>query len=281
MSNSPQGAAPGSSTLPRPRTLSRRDISAALATGWRSFRAMPGPSVAFAALFALIGLALLGVAGLLGMSPMALPLAGGFMLVGPALLSGFFRLAVIHADGGRPRLRDGFAALAGAPPGVWLVALLCAFLFLIWITDAAVLYAMMIGAEDLPYDLAWLGRWPHHVLMFELWGALMGSVLAFIILAVSAFSVPLLHERRAGLVAAVHASVRAVFGNLVVCVAWGVLLAAATLLSILLLPLLTVVLPVLAYASFALYRRAFPLPDAAPRAPPLQGEVAEDSPPGA
>jgi len=262
MSRPPPGAAPDNSAALTPHSISRRDIAAALRAGWHSFAAMPGPSMAFAALFALIGLLLLGALGVLGMSPMALPLAGGFMLVGPALLTGFFRLAVLQAAGARPRLGDAFAALSGAPPALWLVALLCAFLFLIWITDAAVLYAMIIGAEHLPYDLAWLGRWPHQVLMFELWGALMGSVLAFIILAVSAFSVPLLHERRAGLVAAVHASVRAVFANLPACIAWGVLLAGATLLSILLLPLLTVVLPVLAYASFALYRSVFPPPGA-------------------
>jgi len=38
-------------------------------------------------------------------------------------------------------------------------------------------------------------------------------------------------------------------------------LTSATLVSILLLPLLIVVLPVLAYASFGLYRKVFPLPE--------------------
>jgi uncharacterized membrane protein len=211
--------------------------------------------MAFAALFALIGLLVLVAVGAFGVAPMALPIASGFMLIGPALLTGFFRLAVIHAAGRRPRLTDAFTAFAGAPAGLWLVALLCAFLFLIWITDAAVLYTVMIGAEHLPYELPWLLRLQQQVVAFELWAALMGSVLAFIILAIS---VPLLHERRAGLVPAVHASARAVFGNFAICIAWGLVLTGATLLAILLLPLLTVVLPVLAYASFALYRKVFP-----------------------
>lgn len=241
-----------------PRPISSADIADAMVTGWRTFRAVPMASMAFAALFALIGLLVLVAVGAFGVAPMALPIASGFMLVGPALLTGFFRLAVIHAAGRRPRLMDAFTAFAGAPAGLWLVALLCAFLFLIWITDAAVLYTVMIGAEHLPYEMSWLLRLQQQVVAFELWAALMGSVLAFIILAISAFSVPLLHERRAGLVAAVHASVRAVFGNFAICIAWGLVLTGATLLSILLLPLLTVVLPVLAYASFALYRKVFP-----------------------
>ena len=211
----------------------------------------------FATLFALIGLTLLVAVGEFGIAPMALPFAGGFMLVGPALLTGFFRLTAMVAEGRRPRLFDAFPAFVHAPAGLWLVALLCAFLFLIWITDAAILYAVMIGNEYQGMD--WIVGPQANTVAFELWGMLMGSVLAFVILAISAFSVPLLHERRAELVQAVNASVRAVFANFPVVIGWGLILTAATFVSILLLPLLTVVLPVLAYASFNLYRKVFPI----------------------
>jgi len=241
-----------------PGRFSISDIVDALRTGWYVFRSIPATSMAFATLFALIGLVLLAALGRFGVSPMALPFAGGFMLVGPALLTGFFRLFAIRAGAGDPRLVDAFSAFARAPAGLWLVALICSFLFLIWLTDAAVLYVVMIGPEHLPYELPWLIGLHSHVVAFELWGALMGSLLAFIILAISAFSVPLLHEGRAGPVQAVHASVRAVFRNFLTSVAWGLVLTGATMLSILLLPLLTVVLPVLAYASLALYRKVFP-----------------------
>ncbi len=252
-----QDAIPNSASL-SPGRFSATDIASAVATGWRTFRRLPGPSIAFASLFALIGLLLLTAVGHFGISPMALPFAGGFLLLGPALLTGFFRLAALSAGGHKPRLRDAVAAFARAPAGLWMVAGVCAFLFLIWITDAAVLYAFMIGAEHLPYDLPWLISLQRHVVRFELWGALMGSVLAFTIFSISAFSVPLLHEGRANLVQAVHASVGAVLANLLPAVAWGLLLTVTILLSILLLPLLTVVLPVLAYASFAIYQRVFP-----------------------
>jgi uncharacterized membrane protein len=241
-----------------PRRFAISDIADALRLGWRTFRSAPAASMAFASLFTLIGLILLAMVGHLGLSPMALPFAGGFMLVGPALLTGFFRLATISAQGPRPGILDAFAAFVHAPAGLWMVALVCSFLFLIWITDAAVLYAFMIGAEHLPYDLPWLIRIERHIISFELWGALMGSVLALIIFAISAFSVPLLHEGRANPVQAIHASVRAVFGSFPASIAWGVVLTGTTLLSILVLPLLLVTLPVLAYASFALYRSVFP-----------------------
>ncbi len=242
-----------------PQNFSTKDMTIALKAGWHTFQSIPGVSMAYASLFALIGLVLLAAVGGFGISPMALPFAGGFMLVGPALLTGFFRLAAIHADNNRkPRLMDAFIAFARAPGSLWLVAFICVFLFQVWITDAGVLYVMMIGTEHLPYELPWLIRLQEHVIAFELWGMLMGSVLAFIILTISAFSVPLLHEGRANLVTAIHASVRAVFKNLLHSIIWGLLLSAVILFSILLLPLLIVTLPILAYTSFALYQQVFP-----------------------
>jgi uncharacterized membrane protein len=242
----------------RPQPFSVADVREAIALGWRTFRAIPRPSMAFAGIFVAIGLGLLWGIGRLGMSPVALPLAGGFLLVGPVLATGFFRLAEVHADGGTPHLGDAVVAFWRASAGFWVVALLCTFLFLIWITDAAVLYAFMIGGEPLPYELPWLIALRRHVVAYEAWAALMGAALASMTLVIAAFSVPLLHERRAGFAPAIAASVRAVLGSLVPSLVWGLLLAGLTLLSIALLPLLAVTLPVLAYAGYALHRRVFP-----------------------
>ena len=65
------------------------------------------------------------------------------------------------------------------------------------------------------------------------------------IYTISAFSVPLIYDARA----AIHASVRAVLGNFLVCVAWGFLLGSVIMGSIRLLPLRILTLPIMAYAS--------------------------------
>lgn len=246
--------------LPPARRLVPGDIPAALRAGRLTFSATRVPSIAYAAVFALLGLVLLGALWAFGVSPLALPFAGGFMLVGPILLAGYFELASRHARGRRPRLVDAFGAFRRAPRGLWLLALFCAFLFLIWITDAGILYSFTVGADRLGYPLQWQPEHRAEILRFALWGSLMGSALAYMIFAVSAFSVPLIYERRAGPVQAVHASVRAVLGNFSVCLLWGLLLGTSILLSILFTPLLLWTLPVMAYASFAFYRQAFPLP---------------------
>lgn len=247
----------------QPHRLVKADILSAVRTGRATFNELRLPSVYYAAVFALLGLSLLTALGLLGVSPLALPFAGGFMLVGPVLLSGYFELASRHALGRPARLSDAFRAFARAPRGLWLLALFCAFLFLIWITDAGILYSFTVGGDRLGYWLPWQPEQRADVLRFALWGSLMGSALAYIIFAVSAFSVPLIYERRAGPVQAIHASVRTVLGNFTVCLLWGLLLSTSVLLSILFIPLLLWTLPVMAYASFALYRLAFPLPTTA------------------
>jgi len=238
------------------------DVINSLRDGWNMFWKIPKVSVAYASIFALIGLILLGCIGMMGFSPMALPFAGGFMLIGPILLSGFFKIADHYNDDKESvRLSDAVFALKNAPAQLWIISLVCTMLFLVWITDAATLYAIMIGGDHLPYTIPWMIEFRSNVIAFELWGSLMGSVLAFAIYAISAFSVPLLYQNRANLVSAVTLSVKTVFGNFISSIFWGILLSTLTIVSIILLPLFIVTLPVLAFTSYSLYKRIFPLAD--------------------
>jgi uncharacterized membrane protein len=70
--------------------------------------------------------------------------------------------------------------------------------------------------------------------------------------------VPLLCERRVGLVGAIVGSVRIVLGNFPLAILWAFLLSTAIIGSVFLLPLLPLTLPWLAYASRALYRETLP-----------------------
>lgn len=258
MNNEPQ-----KTTSPlQPEKFELSDIVDSIAKGFEFYLSIPGPSTLYTLPFAIIGLVIFYTIGLSGISPMFLSFAGGFMLIGPAMLTGFFRLANSRDSQSRPNPLDAFKAFKHAPAGLWVIALLCTFFFLVWITDAAVLYSMMIGSTDLPYQLPWLiNLESDQVIQFELWSALTGAVIAFIVFAVSAFSVPLLHDDRANLIQSVHASVRAVFHNFFNALAWGMILTGTVVISIILLPLFLVTLPVLAYASHNLYLKVFPSGD--------------------
>lgn len=241
------------------RPLGLDSIAGALADGWAlagASRAIRATGIAYAGIFTLIGALILG--GLLtqGFTPFVIAAAGAFMLVGPAVLAGFFGIARAHAAGARIDFSCVLRGFAAADPTIWVLALICALLFMIFVTDAAILYSYMVGATPV-----WLTELPPAapgVTNFLFWGAVSGCVIAFLLFCVSAFSVPLLCERRAGLVTAVVASVRVVFGNFPAAMAWAALLSGLTIGSILLLPLLPLTLPWLAYASRALYRQVFP-----------------------
>ncbi len=215
-------------------------------------------SLALGTVAVVIGLIVLVAIYRIGLSAMALPLAGGFMLLGPILLAGFFRIAELHAAGNKPGIRDALAGFRQAPIGLWVVALLCAFLFMIWITDAGILYSFMIGKFDAARQPLWLNQFQDDVFGFTLLSMLMGSVLAFFVFALSAFSVPLLYQRRTTLIQAIYTSACVVMRNFFHAIVWGLLLTGIIGISILLLPLLALTLPVTAYASFAIYLRVFP-----------------------
>jgi len=232
-----------------------------LRAGWRIFLQEKGLSAAYASIFAVLGFMQFFAVVRAGMSPLVVALAGGFMLLGPALLCGFFNVSDHLDRGGRVRLRHFFAGFRLAPPALWVVALIEMFLFLIWLTDAVVVYGLSFGVANnmgLPEFFAGLAgegaTWPY--LFFS---GLMGTLLAFIIYTTAAFAVPLLFYRRATLTGAVSASVRAVFYNFPAMLAWGVILSLGMFAAmLLLLPLFPVVFPVLAYASRQAYRDVFP-----------------------
>lgn len=238
------------------RQLGLDSIAIALTEGWQVANATRGTSIAYAGIFTLIGAVILGLLLSWGFTPFILAAAGAFMLVGPAMLAGFFGIATAHAAGEPVGFGNAARGFVSASPALWVIALVCALLFMIFVTDAAILYSYMVGTA--PVWLTDLLPVTPGVINFLLWGAVSGFVIAFLLFCVSAFSVPLLCERRTGLVEAVVASVRVVFGNFLVTMAWATLLSALVIGSILLLPFLPLTLPWLAYASRTLYRQALP-----------------------
>jgi uncharacterized membrane protein len=237
--------------------LDLASLRRALAAGWVLAGATRGVSSAYAAIFTLAGLLIVGTLLARGLAPFVVAAAGAFMLVGPTILAGFFGIARAHEAGEGVRFSSVFSGFTAAAPALWALALVCALLFMIFVTDAAILYSYMVGGAPV-----WLGEVvpaSAGVVKFLVWGSFSGLFVAFLLYCVSAFAVPLLCERRCGLVNAVTASVRIVFANFVPAMLWAALLATLIIASILLLPLLPLTLPWLAYASRALYREALPI----------------------
>lgn len=240
----------------RPARIGLRHVIAALREGHAMYRATLGTSTAYAAFFVLIGALLFLVLDHAEIAPLSLSVAGGFMLVGPALLAGFFALADCRESGEAPRLGHVWQGFRGLPRDGWAISFVCALLLLIWLTDAGTLYGFMVGQTPTTFRHFMTGQ--TSATKFVAFSSLMGAALALIIFTVSAFSIPLIHYRRATLVRAVVASARAVFGQFPIMLCWASLLAGVIIASAWMLPLLLYTLPVMAYASRALYRQVLP-----------------------
>ena len=213
-------------------------------------------SITYAMVFAVIGVLILVGMERASFAPMILPLAGGFMLIGPVLLLGFFATADRVASGEKGTFADILLGYSRASREMLVIALVCTLLFVIWVTDAATLYGFIVGRT--PATLLTPVLPAENVVFFLIWSSLLGAFLAFVIFAISAFSVPLLYYRRAGLVQAVSLSVSAVLANLGPSLLWGLFLSLAIIGSILIFPHFLLTFPVLAFASHALYRELFP-----------------------
>lgn len=240
------------------RPLSLAALRRAVVAGGRLARATRGIAAAYSLLFVAGGLLIFSLLWRQGWLPFLPAAAGAFMLIGPLTLAGFFGLARASETGqvaGAGAVAAGFRQAAGA---LWALAVVCGLLFMIFVTDAAILYAYLVGGDPIA-----VGDWlpPAGIGRFFFGAGVSGLFVALMLYTISAFAVPLLCERRAGLVAAVVLSVRIVFGNLPTALLWAGLLAAVGIVSVLLLPLLPLTLPWLAYASRALYREALPLHD--------------------
>jgi uncharacterized membrane protein len=239
-----------------PQTFTVADIRQSLRSGWQTTQQTRRASLTYSGFFTLIGALILGLLLAQGFAPFIIAAAGAFMLVGPVVLAGFFGIARAHEAGQPTGPASVWAGFTEASSAIWVIALVCALLFMIFITDAAILYSYMVGGTPV-----WLHEFETlHVGVghFLLWGSVSGFAIAFMLYCVSAFSIPLLCEQRCSMVSAIVASVRAVFGNFRAALAWALLLAVCVIGSILLLPLLPITLPWLAHASRALYKRVFP-----------------------
>lgn len=236
--------------------LTTDSLSSAMRKGWAMFLHTRSLSVTYAMIFALVGLLIFVGIERASFAPMIFPLAGGFMLIGPVLLLGFFAMADRDARGETCSFSDIARGFSHTSREMLVIALICTLLFIVWVINAAMLYGFIVGRT--PSTLMTIISPAQNVLSFLFWSSLLGVFLAFLIFAISAFSVPLLYYRRAGLLRALNLSVTAVFSNLVPSLLWAMILSVTIIGSIIIFPLFLLTFPVLAFASHSLYRELFP-----------------------
>jgi len=227
-----------------------------LAAGWRDFRAAPLASLALGLIVVAAGLLLSIGLAMSGYFYLTAPLMMGFMLVGPALTVGYYALSRDVEAGRRPSLAGAFAAWRANPGPILCLGLALVAFLVVWMRFAALIFAIFFPYAMLDVQaLLNATLFTSAGLSFLAVGTAVGGVFAAIAFAAGAFSLPILLDRKVGMLEALVTSVVAVVLNARAMAVWGALVVLFTGAGLMLGYVgLAVTLPLIGHASWHAYR---------------------------
>lgn len=250
----------------RLRTLRLSDIVHWLSLGTRDFAHAPGIGLFYGACFVAMGWALLAV---FKYAPVyVLVLSAGFLLVGPFMFMGLYRVSQQLERGGRPEFLDSLLAWRTRTGTLAIFGFVLLVLEMLWGRAALVIFAVSFdGMPDFKGSLLKLLD-PENIGFIVAYLAV-GAAFAGLIYAVSAVSIPMILDRQVDAITAGLTSMRLVLTQPLVMLWWGAVITVLVVLAMLpwFIGLLAVG-PVLGHASWHAYRQAVgdavPGPDESP-----------------
>ena len=246
-------------TEPVPAAIELRPLRYAqplhwLVLGWRDFLRAPAIGLFYGGCFMVMGWALLAV---FRRSPASvLALSGGFLLVGPFLCLGLYRVSQQLENGHRPGFADSVLAWQTRTGQLGIFGVVLLVLEMLWARSTLVVFALSFdGMPDFKGSLLALLT-PENLGFIVVWAAV-GALFATLIYAISVVSMPMILHRQADAITAGLTSLRLVLTQTGVLAWWGLLIAM--LVGLAMLPGfagLLVIGPVLGHASWHAYRAA-------------------------
>ncbi len=245
---------------PKPLQIRSIDLDrpwAWLARGWQDMRRNPGVSLAYGVVAAVTSYLL--TLGLIwaDMLYLLLPLAGGFLLVGPILTVGLYEVSRRAEEGLPTGLGEAILAFRRNTLQIALMGVVLLLLWFFWVRTAALLFFLYFGLEPPSVEnLIVETFFTADALPFLVIGTAVGALFAFVAYSISVISVPLLLDRpEASIIEAVAASVRAVQSNFVAMLLWAMLIVVFIAFGLVTLYLgLVITLPLVGHASWHAYR---------------------------
>jgi uncharacterized membrane protein len=228
-----------------------------LAAGWRDLWRVPGVSLLYGGVFAVLSMLL--VLGLLagGLASLTLALAGGFLLIGPAAAVGLYEVSRRLEGGQSLRLGEALTHGLKAAGQLGFFGAILAFVYFVWVQLALLLFMLFFGGQPLPPASEFVAALllTNHGLGLLVTGTIVGGALAALVFAISAISVPLLMTRRVDAVTAIATSVRAVWLNPKPMALWAVLIAGFMALGLASLFVgLAIAFPLIGHATWHAFR---------------------------
>lgn len=236
------------------RPLTFTDPLRWLAAGWRDFLRAPGIGLFYGLCFMGMGWLLLEVYE--NAPAYTLALSAGFLLMGPFLCLGLYRVSQRLENGEPPDFGDSLLAWDTRTGQLAIFGFVLLILEMLWGRATLVIFAVSFdGMPDFKGSLRALLD-PENLGFITAWMAV-GAVFAGLIYAISVISIPMILHRQTDAITAGLTSLRLVLTQTGVMLWWGFLIAL--LVGLALLPWfagLLVVGPVVGHASWHAYRQA-------------------------
>ncbi len=233
------------------------DLRAALAAGWRDFRACPVFGLFFAAIYVGAGLLLVFVLSTRGAATWLVPAAAGFPLLAPFAAVGLYEVSRRREAGLPMSWRSVLGALRGhGDEQIISMGVIVFVAFGFWLMVAHGIFAIFMAEAGMAkHGLALFMTGAGIVMLLV--GSIVGALMALAFYAITVISLPMLVDREVDFITAIIVSLATIRSNSLVMLAWALLIAIALFVAMLPLFLgLFVVLPVLGHATWHLYRRA-------------------------
>jgi uncharacterized membrane protein len=216
-----------------------------LSLGLRDVMRAPGITVFYGILFALIPWFITYLVAMTGWHLVILPAIVVFMLVGPFLAAGLYDVSWEFEKGHKPSLRHSLRAISRNAVNEWGFALMLMIFMIFWLRVASLIHALYPSYTENTLE---------SLLPFLVLGTLVGALFTSLVFFVTAFTQPILLERKVDLGTAVLTSVNAVWLNKVPMMIWGGIIFSTVLLGFLTgFVGFIILMPLIAYASWHAY----------------------------
>ena len=249
MENSSNESMPDPSELPFVAPCRKLTIEAPLRwlkLGWQDIKHAPGPSLTYGTLMLFFSYVISFIAWEFGSFYMLMSLLSGFIFLGPILAIGLYSISCQIQIGLKPILgyciREGKRHLSNEA----FFAILLLIVLLIWARATSIVHVFFPMDAD--------PNWEDLMLFLAIIGVV-GTIFASFIFCLSAFSLPMIMDRKVDMITAGISSFNAVLNNKLVMLFWAFLIVLSIALSFATGLLgLVILLPLIGHATWHGYQ---------------------------